>query len=65
MFESHSACHIFDMKYLVEIIEPKIVEVEAPDEESAIKVVKGMLAPQLKLRDNIDFKIVKEVILNS
>lgn len=48
------------MKYIVEIVIPQLVEVEAGSETEAINIVKSRL-PQLKTQDNIDFKIVKEL----
>ena len=50
------------MKYIVEIVIPQLVEVEANSESEAINIVKNRL-PQLKTQDNIDFKIVRELTL--
>lgn len=52
------------MRYIVEIIIPQLVEVEANSENEAINIVKNRL-PQLKTQNNIDFKIVKELTLES
>lgn len=48
-------------KYFVEIIEPRIVEVDANSGDDAIQRVKSIMANKLKLQNNIDFKIVREV----
>lgn len=53
---------VFNMKYIVEIVIPQLVEVEANSESEAINIVKNRL-PQLKTQDNIDFKIVRELTL--
>lgn len=53
---------VFNMKYIVEIVIPQLVEVEASSESEAINIVKNRL-PQLKTQDNIDFKIVRELTL--
>ncbi len=51
------------MRYLVEIITTKIVEIDASSEEDAIESVKNTLinTQQMKPCDPIDFKVVEEV----
>lgn len=51
------------MKYIVEIIEPQYIEVEANSEEQALQVVKNSIQDP-RIRDYVELKIVKETTIN-
>lgn len=52
------------MKYIVEIIEPQYIEVEANSEEQALQVVKNSIQDP-RIRDYIRLQVCKEVKLDS
>lgn len=47
------------MRYIVEIIEPQYIEVEASSEEQALQIVKNSIQDP-RIRDYVELKIVKE-----
>ena len=52
------------MKYIVEVIVPEYIEIEANSEEQAIELVKnGIQDP--RVRDFAKFQVCKEVNINS
>ena len=50
------------MRYIVELIEPQYIEVEASSEEQAIQIVKNSI-PDARLQAYIQLKVCKEVKL--
>lgn len=47
------------MRYIVELIEPQYIEVEASSEEQALQVVKNSIQDP-RVRDYVSVRIVKE-----
>lgn len=52
----------FVLKYIVEVITPEYIEVEANSEEQAIQIVKNSI-PDARLQAYIQLKVCKEVKL--
>ena len=52
------------MRYIVELIEPQYIEVEANSEEQAIQIVKNSIQDP-RVRDYIRLQVCKEVKLDS
>ena len=52
------------MKYIVEVIEPQYIEVDASSEEQAIQIVKNSIQDP-RVRDYIKLQVCKEVKLDS
>ena len=52
------------LKYIVEVIEPQYIEVEANSEEQAIQIVKNSIQDP-RVRDYIRLQVCKEVKLDS
>ena len=48
------------MKYIVEVVEPQYVEVEANSEEQAIQIVKNSIQ-DLRVRDSVKIQVCKEI----
>lgn len=52
------------LKYIVEVIEPQYVEVDANSEEQAIQIVKNSIQDP-RVRDYIRLQVCKEIVINS
>ena len=51
------------LKYIVELVEPQYIEVNANSEEQAIQIVKNSIQDP-RVRDYVSVRVVKEIAVN-